>query len=75
MRGFQYSQPIQDSYDEITNRVTTHFLGRGRLTCISCHDGARHLEPINLFLASQRRDRFLEAIRVLSRASTSARVP
>ncbi len=54
MRGLQYSQPVQDSFDEITNRVTTHFLGV-QTTCISCHDGRGHLESINLFLAGKKR--------------------
>ena len=54
MRGLQYSQPIQDSWDEITNRVTTHFLGI-QTTCISCHDGRGHLETINLYLSKKKR--------------------
>lgn len=54
MRGQQYSQPVQDSWDEITNRVTTHFLGV-QTTCISCHNGRGHLEGINLYLSKKTR--------------------
>ena len=54
MRGQQYSQPVQDSWDEITNRVTTHFLGV-QTTCISCHNGRGHLEQINLYLSKKNR--------------------
>ena len=68
MRGLQYSQPIQDSYDEITNRVTTHFLGI-QTTCISCHDGRGHLEPINLFLASRKRVDFWKQSAFFSRTN------
>jgi hypothetical protein len=54
MRGIQYSQPMQDTFDEMTNRVTTQFLGV-QTTCISCHNGRGHLEPINLYLSRRTR--------------------
>lgn len=54
MRGIQYSQPIQDTWDELTNDVTTYFLGV-QTQCISCHNGRGHLEPINLFLSKKTR--------------------
>ncbi len=54
MRGIQYSQPIQDTWDEMTNRVTTLFLGV-QTTCISCHNGRGHLEAINLYLSKKTR--------------------
>lgn len=54
LRGIQYSQPIQDTWDEMTNRVTVHFLGV-QTQCISCHNGRGHLEPINLFLSKKTR--------------------
>ena len=37
-----------------TSRI---FLGVN-IDCISCHDGAGHLEPINLFLAERTRQEF-----------------
>ena len=54
MRGIQYSQPIQDTWDEMTNRVTTHFLGV-QTQCISCHNGRGHLEALNLYLSKKTR--------------------
>ena len=54
MRGIQYSQPVQDTWDEITNRVTTHFLGV-QTQCISCHNGRGHLEALNLYLSKRTR--------------------
>lgn len=66
MRGLQYSQPVQDSWDEITNRFTTHFLGV-QTTCISCHDGRGHLEQINLFLTGKKRIDFWKQSAFFSR--------
>ena len=28
------------------------------MDCISCHDGARHLEPLNLYLTGKKRSEF-----------------
>ncbi|HWB97121.1 MAG TPA: DUF1553 domain-containing protein [Bryobacteraceae bacterium] len=44
----------EDSYDEMAITTTKLFLGVN-LECISCHDGARHLEKINLWLAQRKR--------------------
>lgn len=49
--------PPQDFWDDITDFATTQFLGF-RTACISCHDGRRHLENINLYLAAHRRSQF-----------------
>ena len=57
VRGYQPGDPIQDTYDALTNYVTTAFLGV-QTQCISCHDGRHHLEPINLFLLGKRRADF-----------------
>jgi len=57
---FYIDQPDQstvnpeDTYDEIAIRTSRMFLGVN-LECISCHDGARHLEKINGWLASRKR--------------------
>ncbi len=56
-RGYQNGDPIQDTFDTITDRTTVRFLGF-KSECISCHDGRRHLEEINLFLTRQRRTDF-----------------
>ncbi|MDQ2899137.1 MAG: DUF1549 and DUF1553 domain-containing protein [Acidobacteriota bacterium] len=57
---FNVDQPDQstvnpeDTYDEIAIRTSRMFLGVN-LECISCHDGARHLEKINGWLAARKR--------------------
>jgi hypothetical protein len=49
--------PPQDFWDDMTDYVTTQFLGF-RTACISCHNGRGHLENINLFLAPKKRSDF-----------------
>ena len=57
MRAIQPSDPIQDTWDELTNRTTSQFLGI-QTQCISCHDGRRRLEQINLYLSKKTRADF-----------------
>jgi len=57
MRAIQFNDPIQDTWDELTNRTTSQFLGV-QSQCISCHDGRRHLEQINVWLTAKRREDF-----------------
>jgi hypothetical protein len=70
VRGVQQGDPIQDTYDTLTDRVTTKFLGV-QTQCISCHDGARHLEDINLYLSARTRPQFWQQSAFLSRASVN----
>jgi hypothetical protein len=49
--------PPQDFWDDMTDYVTTQFLG-ARTACISCHNGRGHLENINLYLTPKRRTDF-----------------
>ena len=44
----------EDYYDELAIRTTKMFLGIN-LECVSCHDGAGHLEKINLWLSRRER--------------------
>ena len=46
-----------DTVDEFTVTYSKIFLGLN-LACISCHDGAAHLEKVNLFLTTKKRDEF-----------------
>jgi len=46
-----------DTVDEFTVTYSKVFLGLN-LACISCHDGKNHLEKVNLFLTSKKRDEF-----------------
>ena len=58
--------PPQDFWDDITDYVTTQFLGF-RTACVSCHNGRAHLENINLFLAPKRRADFWSTSAFFSR--------
>lgn len=66
MRGIQFSEPVQDTWDEMTNRITTVFFGV-QTQCVSCHHGRRHLEPINDYLSKRTRQNFWEQAAFLSR--------
>jgi len=57
VRGYQNGDPIQDTYDTLVDRTTVKFLGF-KTECVSCHDGRRHLEEINLYLTRQKRTDF-----------------
>jgi hypothetical protein len=46
-----------DTLDEMAVETTRIFLGIN-IDCISCHDGAGHLEPLNLYLAERTRKEF-----------------
>ncbi|MCB1049040.1 MAG: DUF1549 domain-containing protein [Acidobacteria bacterium] len=46
---------VQDFYDNAAIHAAQKFLGL-QIECISCHDGAYHLENINLFLADKKRE-------------------
>jgi hypothetical protein len=46
-----------DTIDEFTITYSKVFLGLN-MACISCHDGAHHLEKVNLYLANKKRADF-----------------
>jgi len=50
---------IPDTIDEFTITYSKVFLGIN-LACISCHNGAHHLEKVNLFLAGKTREQFFQ---------------
>ncbi len=45
----------EDTADELAIHAVRDFMGVD-LNCVSCHDGARHLEKINLWLSRRKRD-------------------
>jgi len=57
IRSQQQNEPLQDTWDTITDSATVTFFGAKTL-CVSCHDGRRHLEQINLYLAPKKRTDF-----------------
>jgi Protein of unknown function (DUF1549)/Protein of unknown function (DUF1553) len=66
VRGYQQGDPVQDTYDTITDRITTKFLGI-QTQCVSCHDGRRHLEEINTYLTARKRAEFWRQSAFVSR--------
>ncbi|MBI3207504.1 MAG: DUF1553 domain-containing protein [Candidatus Solibacter usitatus] len=56
-RGYQDGDPIQDTWDTLTDRTTVRFLGF-KTECVSCHNGRNHLEQINLWLSKRTRTEF-----------------
>jgi hypothetical protein len=47
--------PVQDTYDGQAVNLASMFLGINVVDCLLCHDGARHLDQVNLWGAQQKR--------------------
>jgi len=65
-RWMDLNGPIQDSWDDITEKITTAFLGY-KTECVSCHNGRGHLEKINLYLSQRTRKDLWQMSAFLSR--------
>lgn len=65
-RWMDVNGPIQDSWDDITDKITTTFLGF-KTECVSCHNGRAHLEKINVWLSRRTRQQFWKTSAFLSR--------
>ena len=65
-RWMDLNGPIQDSWDDTTEKITTSFLGY-KTECVSCHNGRAHLEKINLYLSRKTRKEFWQMSSFLSR--------
>ena len=65
-RWMDINGPIQDSWDNINDKISTTFLGF-KTECISCHNGRAHLEKINLWLTKRTRKEFWQMSAFLSR--------
>lgn len=57
VRQKQENGPPQDTYDNLATQSGSQFLGLP-LMCVSCHDGAGHLEAVNLGLSRTKRRQF-----------------
>ncbi len=68
VRMWQNGDPVQDTYDALADRITTKFLGI-KTQCVSCHNGSRHLESINYYLAARKRTEFWQMSSFLSQIS------
>ena len=58
VRQLQVNGPIQDTYDNLAASTAQIFLGIGAVFCTSCHNGAGHLDSINLWGSTVRRQDF-----------------
>src|SRR5213593_1374275 len=47
--------PAQDTYDGQAVNLASMFLGINTVDCLLCHDGARHLDQVNLWGSAQTR--------------------
>lgn len=47
--GYRRGGPREDTFDSITSRASRHFLGISAMECVLCHDGAGHLDALNLW--------------------------
>lgn len=56
-RYYNQGIPIQDTWDGLTDLVTTTFLGY-KTECVSCHRGRGYLDRINLHLSRRTREDF-----------------
>ena len=45
----------EDTADDMTVYLFKHFMGVN-LQCVSCHDGAKHLEQLNIWLTARKRE-------------------
>src|ERR1051326_512856 len=49
--------PVQDTYDGQAVNLASMFLGINVADCLLCHDGARHLDQVNLWGSQQKRQK------------------
>jgi hypothetical protein len=54
VRQIQPNGPIQDTYDNLAAESGSMFLGMP-MQCLSCHNGLKHLETVNVYLKSHSR--------------------
>lgn len=57
-RGLQTNGPAQDTFDNLAASTGTVFLGLKAVFCTSCHNGSGHLDSINLWGSTVRRQDF-----------------
>jgi len=58
VRNLQTNGPVQDTYDNLAADTGRVFLGMNAVFCTSCHDGSGHLDLINLWGSTVRRQDF-----------------
>ncbi|MFI5119196.1 MAG: DUF1549 domain-containing protein [Thermoanaerobaculia bacterium] len=73
-RGIQTNGPGQDTLDNLAASTGAIFLGEFPVFCTSCHDGARHLDSINLWGSTVRRQDFWGMSAFYSRVSITRKL-
>ena len=58
VRNIQQNGPAQDTYDNLGANMGSAFLGTNAIFCTSCHNGSGHLDAINLWGSTVRRQDF-----------------
>ena len=69
VRQLQANGPIQDTYDNLAASTATIFLGTSAVFCTSCHNGQGHLDSINLWGSTVKRQDFWGLAAFYSRAT------
>ncbi|MGA7992070.1 MAG: DUF1549 domain-containing protein, partial [Thermoanaerobaculia bacterium] len=70
VRQIQTNGPIQDTYDNLAASSAQIFLGMNAVFCTSCHNGQGHLDSINLWGSTVRRQDFWGMAAFYSRATS-----
>ena len=68
VRQIQRNGPVQDTLDNMASHSIEKFFGMPAL-CISCHDGAGHLEQVNVYLRFKTRKDFWRTAAFFSRTT------
>jgi hypothetical protein len=71
VRQIQANGPAQDTYDNLAASTAAVFLGTSAVFCTSCHNGQGHLDAINLWGSTVKRQDFWGMSAFYSRATTS----
>ncbi|HEV8268292.1 MAG TPA: DUF1549 domain-containing protein [Thermoanaerobaculia bacterium] len=66
VRQIRQNGPPQDTFDSLAAHSAERFLGL-QLGCLSCHNGAGHLDGSDLYLATKTREQFWEMAAFFSR--------
>jgi len=70
VRQIQTNGPAQDTYDNLAASTAAVFLGTNAVFCTSCHNGQGHLDAINLWGSTVKRQDFWGLASFYSRVST-----
>ena len=67
--------PAQDTYDGAAVDLSNMFMGISAVDCLLCHDGARHLDEVNVWGAAQTRQNMWGLAAYFSRVTMQRNTP